>query len=369
MTTRAARWPTELEAHGLTLVNARDDSFSPAPRPRSTPEARVDSPRSVYDFTPMNSGNDTSALSPRQPQKGLPLPNLVIAGVGKSGTTSLFWYLSQHPEICASQLKEVDYFSPLRHGERPVSLKTYAGYFSHWTREPYRMEASPSYFYGGEAVIREMYSVLDRPRVLISLRDPVARLWSAYSFLKSMGRLDKDLDFETYVDHCQRQLAARSDSSEPDRHTPLSVGFYNDFLQPWFKYFGRDVRIVFAEDLFSRPLTVVTGLCQWLDIDDTVGDSIDYRVHNETVRPKSHQIARWAYEARAFSDQLFRRSPATRTALRRIYAAINGRGTAEGLDPQMRHRLQELYRESNAATARTLFLRGYRDLPAWLTAS
>ena len=44
------------------------------------------------------------------------LPNLVIAGVPKAGTTSLFNYLAQHPDICPSDVKETRYFEPLRYG-------------------------------------------------------------------------------------------------------------------------------------------------------------------------------------------------------------------------------------------------------------
>jgi hypothetical protein len=42
------------------------------------------------------------------------LPNLIIAGAQKAGTSSLFWYLAQHPQICASDRKELRYFTPRR---------------------------------------------------------------------------------------------------------------------------------------------------------------------------------------------------------------------------------------------------------------
>lgn len=299
------------------------------------------------------------------------LPNLVVAGVGKSGTTSLFWYLSQHPDICASQLKEINYFSALRHGaDEPLpSLDTYSGYFSHCTGERYRMEASPAYFYGGEQVIRGLRETLGTPRVLISLRDPVTRLWSAYTFLKSMGRLDEGMDFEHYVDECERHLPPCGGvQSLPEKNTPLSVGFYMLHLQPWFDAFGKDLRIVFAEDLFTKPRRVVEDLCAWLQIDCTAANEIDYRIHNRTIQPKSHRLAKLAYRGQNLSDRFFRRYPAVRGTLRKTYAAVNARSVKERLDPRMRLRLESLYRESNAATARDLARRGYRDLPEWLSA-
>ncbi len=59
------------------------------------------------------------------------LPNLIIAGVGKAGTTSLFWYLSQHPGICASDVKEIQYFTPLSEGDGVLPpLSEYARHFA-----------------------------------------------------------------------------------------------------------------------------------------------------------------------------------------------------------------------------------------------
>jgi hypothetical protein len=53
------------------------------------------------------------------------LPNLLLAGVPKAGTTSLFRYLEQHPDICSSSDKEIGYFNPLRHGGTLGPLDTF----------------------------------------------------------------------------------------------------------------------------------------------------------------------------------------------------------------------------------------------------
>jgi hypothetical protein len=55
------------------------------------------------------------------------LPNLVIAGVGAAGTTSLFYYLIQHPDICGSNVKEVRYFTPVKQ-----STGFYADHIDPW---------------------------------------------------------------------------------------------------------------------------------------------------------------------------------------------------------------------------------------------
>src|SRR3712207_6768036 len=115
--------------------------------------------------------------------------NLVIAGVPKAGTGSLFTYLAQHPDICGSNVKETGYFNhydPRRHTGPPPSIETYARHFAHCSGERYVLEATPTYSYGGRPVLTAIRTVLGEPRIVIALRDPTERLWSAYTFQRSL---------------------------------------------------------------------------------------------------------------------------------------------------------------------------------------
>ncbi|MBA2561058.1 MAG: hypothetical protein H0V07_14455, partial [Propionibacteriales bacterium] len=76
--------------------------------------------------------------------------------MSKAGTTSLFDYLGQHPEVCPSDVKELRYFSPLRYGEETAPITTYSAHFDSCTQQKYAMEATPGYFYGGAALARGM---------------------------------------------------------------------------------------------------------------------------------------------------------------------------------------------------------------------
>lgn len=78
-------------------------------------------------------------------QLGDAVANLRLAGVPKAGTTSLFEYLGQHPEICASTYKGPGYISPLRRGEALPSLDSYRKNFAHCAGQRHAMEATPSY--------------------------------------------------------------------------------------------------------------------------------------------------------------------------------------------------------------------------------
>ena len=117
------------------------------------------------------------------------LPNLIIAGIRKGGTTSLSHYLGQHPDICSSELKKVGYFLPLKYGEPTESLDSYAAHFDHCGSARYRMEATTGYFLGGASIACSMTELLPDARVLIVLREPVDALWSHYRFVRSHLRI------------------------------------------------------------------------------------------------------------------------------------------------------------------------------------
>ena len=76
----------------------------------------------------------------------------VIAGVNKAGTTSLFASLSTHPAVAPASIKETRYFLPARYGEPLEPLSVYDEYFAGAAPGAVRLEATPSYLYGGAAV-------------------------------------------------------------------------------------------------------------------------------------------------------------------------------------------------------------------------
>lgn len=298
------------------------------------------------------------------------LANLVIAGVPKAGTGSLFAFLAQHPDICGSDEKETGYFNsynPRRHTGAPLPVETYARHFAHCAGERYALEATPTYCYGGPPVIEAIRTVLDRPRIIVILRDPAERLWSAYTFQRSLGTLAGIDSFEQYLQVVQ---ASRRDADAlvpRDGLSGLYIGFYADYVGDWLDAFGDDLRIVFAEDMRRDPRAVVTDLCRWLGIDTGVVASFDLGARNVTAHPRSTRLARAANVARRTGRRLGFPPPALRARLRRAYLRVNSGGQlAERFEPELRRRVEDIYRESNEATAKLLTAHGYTDLPAWL---
>jgi hypothetical protein len=293
----------------------------------------------------------------------------VIAGVGKAGTTSLFWYLSQHPEICASDVKEIRYFTPLSEGDGVLApIEEYARHFARCGPERHRLEASPQYFHGGAAVASAMGATLPEVRVIVLLRDPVERLWSTFRFMRSrLADLPPDMTFDGYVDAC-RAVRDRREAYTPDNRLYWTIqgGFYDEYLDPWLETFGDRFRIVFFERMTADPAATVRELSRWLGIDASGADTITYSVENRTVPVRSAALQRLALFVN--SERLLGGHRRLKEPLRRAYYAIQRRPEPEGMSPQARRSLEELFAPGNLALARRLRVLGYDDLPAWVTA-
>jgi hypothetical protein len=294
------------------------------------------------------------------------LPNLLVAGVPKAGTGSLFWYLGQHPDICPSTVKEIGYFTPLRRaGGTLAGVEAYKQHFSHWAGQRYAMEATPNYCYGGERLRAGIKDTLARPRIVISLRDPVDRLWSAYTMQRTKGNLLGIRSFDDYVSACE-EVRRRGETVRA--LAGLSVGMYGDYVPGWLDAFGEDVKVVFMDDLNAEPRAVVAGLCRWLAIDDRATESLDYEVRNATAHARNPGVGRAVFAAKEMTQGVLSRAPRLRAGLRRAYVRFATGQLSEALEPRTRERLEALYRDSNAAAAAALRANGYRRLPPWLRA-
>jgi hypothetical protein len=298
------------------------------------------------------------------------LPNLVVAGVPKCGTTSLFSYLTSHPEVCGSEVKSTQYFLPLRYGRPLGDLDGYRARFAGCLNAPVVMEASPGYFYGGRAVSDALARTIPDVKVLIALREPVSRLVSSYRFQQSRTRIPLDLTFDEFVARCETIDPERF---SPDRAEPgltpwhgVQGGYYDQYLPDWM-HFGDNVRFVFFEYMIRDARSTLAALAVWLGVDPERFPA-EFPTENETVVPRRAGLQRRAMNTRKALDGVLRRSPTVRRALRRAYYRVNGRPATR---PELGGRtdLAERYRSSNARTAELLRAAGVVDLPSWLDAS
>jgi hypothetical protein len=300
-----------------------------------------------------------------EPRSGR-LPNLVIAGVSKAGTTSLFHYLGQHPDIGTADVKELRYFTPLRYGQSLGPVADYAAHFAGCADRAYALEATPGYFYGGAALAEGLDRTCPDVRVLVSLRSPADRCWSWFGFVKSRMRIPKDMTFAAYLDRCE-QLHAQGvdDTVENQPFWGLGGGCYDQWWDAWHDRLGERVKVVMFEDLAADPATVVRSVCGWLGLDTDPVEQFAYEVDNKTQQYRHKSLQKAAVGLNRRGEAFFHQHQQLKRTLRRVYYAANRATGDPGMPAALRARLEEFYRPHNSRLAEQLATVGVRLPGSW----
>lgn len=181
----------------------------------------------------------------------MPLPNLIVIGAPKCGTTSLHSYLGAHPEIAMSREKELDFFLDDESGDR--SLGWYASQFE---EAPVRGEASPRYSVWPihPGVPERMSSVIPETRLVYLVRDPIERLVSHW--------VHNSLGFE-------RAPFAEAVTAPGDNRY-LAASSYATQLERYLEHFPRErILIVDADDMRRDRAATLRRVFGFAGVDET----------------------------------------------------------------------------------------------------
>ena len=197
------------------------------------------------------------------------LPNLLIGGVHKAGTTSLHTYLSMHPEVCGSLIKELAFLLPARYNEEVPSNDVYASHFKNYNGEKYILETTPSYLYGGMPLINIINERLgDDVKMIFILREPTDRFISFYRHCLTKLEIPADTTLEDFIGMSAAIDSVIRQSNETDHITQgLIEGDYATFLPLWIEHFKDRLLIIFFDELSKDTPGVMKKICRWLEID------------------------------------------------------------------------------------------------------
>lgn len=187
-----------------------------------------------------------------------PKVNFLIAGVQKAGTTALFHYLRQNSQIFLPPKKEIHFF---RHGAD--SIQPYHAEFEGWLGRRICGEATPNYIYL-EHAIRRIHAYRPDIRLVICLRNPVERGYSAWCMERARGR--ETLSFSEAIRGGRARI--RSDALR-DKLTFSYVerGFYAAQLNQALKYFGANQFFIIRSDEIKDDHEAMVQLQHFLGVD------------------------------------------------------------------------------------------------------
>ncbi|MFN8591499.1 MAG: sulfotransferase [Thermomicrobiales bacterium] len=177
------------------------------------------------------------------------LPDFIIIGAQRGGTTSLYRYLVEHPDIGPAYCKEVHYFD--RYFDRGPNW-----YLAHFPiRGEYKIagEASPYYLFHPE-VPERLREYVPNAKLIALLRNPIDRAYSQYQMNSRKG--NESLSFEEAVEREPERLAGTDDPLDPSwrHHSYLARGLYAEQLRRWFEIFPRDqIMVIQSERFYGNP--------------------------------------------------------------------------------------------------------------------
>jgi len=265
------------------------------------------------------------------------LPTFFIIGAAKAGTTSLHYYLDQHPQIQMSANKEPNFFSGPENGipytpQRVSRLDHYERLFD--PAIDVRGEASPGYTNHPrrQGVPERIKELIPEARLLYLVRDPIARTVSHYQDSFAIGKQRKPL------------REALGDLS--DAYLPLTChSRYASQLELYLRHFSQErVMVVDQSDLLADRRSTLQGIFAFLSVDDAFDSSrFDEQLYTSQGRP-IYSFGYWQFVERLVAPSMRRMPLRLRRSLRRNVERIFLPSLeAPTLDAELRARLEDFY--------------------------
>jgi len=235
------------------------------------------------------------------------LPNFLIIGAMKSGTTTLYHALKCHPDVFMAELKEPQFFSD----EEKIksSMSWYVSLFKNVTNEKVIGEASTNYtkYPLFKRVPESIKKHIPDVKLIYIIRNPIERIYSHFTHNYYIGRVDNDLN----------RVIVRNQNY-------INISRYYMQLQRYLEVFdNRQIKVVLLEDLRDEPNRIIKDIYGYLGVDATFSAA--------NMSEKKHQTINKAGRSRAVLNVLRSLS---------IYSTVSNR-----ISENMKGRLNSLLRK------------------------
>lgn len=283
------------------------------------------------------------------------LPNFLIIGAAKSGTTALYEYLSQHPQIYMSPVKEPHFFSLGSKSGKKIkfnNIEEYQELFKDVSEERAIGEASPSYLYFPETYQRIQQSI-PQTKLIAILRHPVDRAYSNFLHNQFLG-WEKIEDFSETLEAEKTRYGNRRWGYA---FYYKDCGFYYSQLKRYFDNFPQNqIKVYLYDDLQKDSQRLMQNIFAFLEVDSSFCPALSVK-HNVSGVGKNKALHEFLLKTNPIKSILKPLVPG------KLRTQIKNRSlTKPKLLPQLRQQLLEEYREDILQLQDLI----QRDLSMWL---
>lgn len=301
------------------------------------------------------------------------MPNFLIIGAAKAGTTALYSYINQHPQVFMSSEKEPHFFA-FDEGEKVnftgtageqewlnrnaiTDINLYQQQFRGADKAIAIGEASALYLYIPKAA-EQIYHYIPKAKLIAILRNPVERAYSGFIFQKRDG-LEPNTDFAQAL----KQEEWRMKNNWVPIYYYQDMGFYYQQLQRYFDLFPQEqIKVYLYDDFISNPSQLVQDAFRFLGVDDTFSPNTSAR-HNVSGIPKSKALHSFL-RAENHPIKTILKPLIPKTLRRNVMRNLHNKNLekAPPLAQDIRKQLIEVYREDILKLQELL----QKDLTKWL---
>lgn len=304
------------------------------------------------------------------------LPDFFVVGAAKSGTTSLYYYLKEHPSIYLSHIKEVWFFSfkddpPQDDGSSSLgemiitNLDEYRKLFVDAKPNQLGGDICPSYLYTHLATVKNIKEVYGRYykklKIIICLRNPVDRAYSQYMMFK---RDDNEaLSFEEAIK--PEIIQERLNNGWNVFYDYMSFGMYYQQVNTFLQEFP-NTKVILFDDFVRSPDSVLVELMEFLEIDKMHLDAGKDSRYNVSGIPKYRRLDNFVSKAnllKSLSKPVMKKIMSKDARYKLKSRIRNAYIVKPSMRAETRNRLISIYQED------VLKLQGLldRDLTNWLS--
>jgi hypothetical protein len=296
---------------------------------------------------------------------------LIIAGVNKSATSSLFTYLKKSPYFSGSFVKETCFFLPLRFNSDLSDINNYFKFYDGKAKCKYFVESTPGYYYGGEKISNYIKKSLPNSKIILIFRNPTDRTESFIKHCISRLWIDPKSNIDLEITNTLKKINISNDLSDDNEHDYIKrailESIYSLNIEFWLKDFNNKIYITFFEDLKYDSVGLLKKIHFWLDIKFDNKSHKLFKPENVSLNPRNktlHKISIYLYSK---FESFFRNNNWIKNKFKQLYLNLNNNSDDSfKLDFSTRNKLDDFFKKHNSDFHDILASNGLSEFPNWL---